>query len=145
MKYFFIKSLFLGLILYITSMIWLQMAMNPPKNRKYYRKWSNNFAPDYRYSLEGKCLFLRLGALIIKPCCHLKFISGSIGLNCKSILTKRIFNSSVFGKVFFKDACKHQILSFALKMTFWRSRYAKESMWKLYHEGRKKNCCVRVT
>ena len=36
----------LGFILFMTSMGWQILAIKPEKNRKYYRKCSNNFAAD---------------------------------------------------------------------------------------------------
>ena len=50
MRLIFAKSWSLGFILFITSIRWYKLLSKQRKNRKYYRKCSNNFAVDCNFN-----------------------------------------------------------------------------------------------
>ncbi|GBN75500.1 Putative uncharacterized protein FLJ37770 [Araneus ventricosus] len=56
-------------------------------------EWSPTFVQVF---VGGEIFFLRLAALIRKTHSHLEFISGTVGVSCRSFLAKRIFHSSDF-------------------------------------------------
>ncbi|GBO19920.1 hypothetical protein AVEN_240127-1 [Araneus ventricosus] len=56
-------------------------------------EWSPTFTQLF---VGGEIFFWRLAALRKKTQSHLEFISGTVGISCRSFLTKRIFHSSDF-------------------------------------------------
>lgn len=89
----------------------------------------------HRCLLNGKYLFWRLAKLLRKTHRHLELISNTVCINCKSNFSFiRIWN------IVFRAACKHQILHFALEISFLDARDAEKSFWKQYHEEKKRLC-----
>ncbi|GFS83963.1 hypothetical protein TNCV_2363811 [Trichonephila clavipes] len=77
----------------------------------------NGLLHTHRCLLVRKYLFQGLEALIRKTRSHLKSISCTVGVSCRSFPTKQILHSSDFA-MSFGAACNHLTLCIAQEITF---------------------------